>query len=65
MSQESKQEADEMRAEYDISGGERGRYYDRYQTRTITSPSRSASSEERADATSPSRRTTWRVTDTP
>ncbi len=34
MSQESKQEADEMRAEYDISGGERGRYYDRYQTGT-------------------------------
>ena len=30
MSPESKQGADEMRPEYDIRGGERGRYYERY-----------------------------------
>ena len=34
MSQENKQEAEEMRAEYDISGGERGKYYDQYQAGT-------------------------------
>ncbi len=34
MSQENDQEADEMRAEYDISGRERGKYYDQYQART-------------------------------
>ncbi len=30
MSQENKRDADEMRPEYDISGGIRGKYYDRY-----------------------------------
>ena len=30
MSQESKREADQMRSEYDISGGERGKYYERF-----------------------------------
>jgi len=30
MSPESKQSADEMRPEYDIRGGERGKYYERY-----------------------------------
>ncbi len=34
MSQENNQETDEMRAEYDFSGGERGKYYDRYQAGT-------------------------------
>ena len=34
MSQENEREADEMRAEYDISGGERGKYYDRYRAGT-------------------------------
>ena len=30
MSQGSKPEADEMRSEYDIRGGVRGKYYERY-----------------------------------
>ncbi len=30
MSQENKREADQMRPEYDISGGVRGKYYDRF-----------------------------------
>lgn len=34
MSQENKHEADEMRQEYDISGGVRGKYYDRYREGT-------------------------------
>ena len=34
MSQENNKEADEMRGEYDISGGERGKYYDQYQAGT-------------------------------
>ena len=34
MNPESKPEADEMEAEYDIRGGVRGKYYDRYQRGT-------------------------------
>jgi hypothetical protein len=34
MSQESKPEADEMRPEYDIRGGVRGKYYERYRQGT-------------------------------
>jgi hypothetical protein len=34
MSQENKQNIDEMRPEYDISGGVRGKYYDRYREGT-------------------------------
>ena len=30
MSQENKENSDEMRPEYDISGGIRGKYHDRY-----------------------------------
>ena len=30
MSQESRSEPDEMKAEYDIRGGVRGKYYERY-----------------------------------
>ena len=30
MSQESKPDSDEMRPEYDIRGGVRGKYYERY-----------------------------------
>jgi hypothetical protein len=34
MSQENKRDFDEMRSEYDISGGVRGKYYDRYREGT-------------------------------
>ena len=34
MSQENKGNNDEMRPEYDISGGVRGKYYDRYREGT-------------------------------
>ncbi len=34
MSQENKPDRDEMRPEYDIRGGVRGKYYERYQKRT-------------------------------
>ena len=34
MSQENKPERDEMRPEYDIRGGVRGKYYERYQKGT-------------------------------
>ena len=34
MSQGSKPEADEMRSEYDIRGGVRGKYYERYRQGT-------------------------------
>jgi hypothetical protein len=34
MSRENKPDKDEMRAEYDIRGGVRGKYYDRYQQGT-------------------------------
>jgi len=34
MSQANKSEADEMRPEYDIRGGVRGKYYERYQQGT-------------------------------
>ena len=34
MSQESKPETDEMKPEYDIRGGVRGKYYDRYRRGT-------------------------------
>jgi len=34
MSQASKPKADEMRPEYDIRGGVRGKYYERYQQGT-------------------------------
>ncbi|MBI4492706.1 MAG: hypothetical protein HY690_07955 [Chloroflexi bacterium] len=34
MSQESRPEADEMAAEYDLRGGIRGRYYERYRQGT-------------------------------
>ena len=34
MSQENKPQKDEMRAEYDIRGGVRGKYYERYQQGT-------------------------------
>jgi len=32
MSPESKPQTDEMKSEYDIRGGVRGKYYDRYRT---------------------------------
>ncbi|MBI2174744.1 MAG: hypothetical protein HYU33_06070 [Candidatus Omnitrophica bacterium] len=34
MSQESKRDKDEMRPEYDIRGGVRGKYYERYRQGT-------------------------------
>jgi hypothetical protein len=34
MSQENKPDADEMRPEYDIRGGVRGKYYERYRQGT-------------------------------
>jgi hypothetical protein len=34
MSQENKRDKDEMRPEYDIRGGVRGKYYERYQKGT-------------------------------
>ena len=34
MSQANESEADEMRSEYDIRGGVRGKYYERYQQGT-------------------------------
>lgn len=34
MSQESKPDADDMRPEYDIRGGVRGKYYERYRQGT-------------------------------
>jgi hypothetical protein len=34
MSQENKQNRDEMKPEYDIRGGVRGKYYERYQKGT-------------------------------
>ena len=38
MNQEKERDVDEMRPEYDISGGIRGKYYDRYREGTNAGP---------------------------